>query len=650
MRWLTHLMDGADINAWQSLADFAFGQGSLVHLYDHIDQRLLPCPDDVPWPVQWLLSSYPKKHIFVAKKAPSVEALHKDFCNFENATKWASLHGSSDKPRFPYAKRIGSTPSCNRVVDPDLQGWLRSLRSRVLTGARSLVRCNAHNGLHNTFGLVSLALRQLKRMPFVVLPKDKEPGFCVVPTHSMKELELRTVSSRFYTAVRPADIKLQSQKVYARKLAKQIENQFELPGISANLMKSVYVGSFFSRLGLLVKSHKTDGQVTCRNLHKSMAFALTGLSRWLSAMLTEHTVLPHNLRDSEHAREVWHNIHVPAGKVRLATLDLKEFFMSGTACELLEAVMSVYSGPCPGIVSDVLFFLLDNQYIILESNARNLIADQFESKLDSLQSTTPMIFKCICGSGMGLPHSGIVANISFYKRVEAKLATSDSLASHSVSKYSRYYDDIVMMYTDRDKFKDFVGKMRHSAKYFTIECSAVSSECVQFLDLDVSLSGGRAVVLPNLDKTVAPLHPSSGQAEHVHRSWPKSVASRVGRLAGPSAREYIQELILKYRRHNACDYTLSIMASNLKGLPPSHTHIKQIPDARKQDESAQPTKWWKVGVHPLWVKCLPRFVGRSRVPESLGFCTRISWKNSSRNFAGILNASNSQKLSVLGGR
>ena len=98
------------------------------------------------------------------------------------------------------------------MVDPDLDGWLRSIRSKMLLKGRSLIYGRAHCKYSNTFGLASLALRQLKRIPYVLLANDKEPGFCAIQLGAFAHHETNLMKSDTYRAVRGDFIQIQAFK------------------------------------------------------------------------------------------------------------------------------------------------------------------------------------------------------------------------------------------------------------------------------------------------------------------------------------------------------------------------------------------------------------------------------------------------------
>ena len=81
--------------------------------------------------------------------------------------------------------------------------------------------------------LVTIALRELKGLPFAVLTRDNAPAFFVVPTQSMKDMELRTVAAGSYKAIRPVDIQIQDLRLQTKALANKIKVETDFPRICA---------------------------------------------------------------------------------------------------------------------------------------------------------------------------------------------------------------------------------------------------------------------------------------------------------------------------------------------------------------------------------------------------------------------------------
>ena len=197
---------------------------------------------------------------------------------------------------------------------------------------------------------------------------------------------------------------------------------------------------------------------------------------------------------------------------------------------------------------------------------------------------------------MDLPHSGIVANLSFYRRAKPTMEQDCN------RKYSKYFDDIIVLYTDRLKFRSFVQLLAYHADNFVIKVTDVSQVSVKYLDLVMSISDRKVQACPYMDKPVAPLRTSSAHADHVHKSWPRSVARRTLLLAAGACKKerFISDLITKYRYYNASDFSLSLMVQVLR----KHMHISHDVPSRSGIDAISNNVWIRVGAHPVWVHTL----------------------------------------------
>ena len=91
---------------------------------------------------------------------------------------------------------------------------------------------------------------------------------------------------------------------------------------------------------------------------------------------------------------------------------------------------------------------------------------------------------------------------------------------------------------------------------FQVICESVSSGSMEFLDATVSISlTGRIVVGPNIRSTAiqTPLAFQSGHPPHIHRSWPRAMASRYTEKcsSGWERRTVLEELAHRFRASHA---------------------------------------------------------------------------------------------------
>ena len=140
--------------------------------------------------------------------------------------------------------------------------------------------------------------------------------------------------------------------------------------------------SYYSKLQLTCKTHKSP--VEFRNLHASSNWVFGALSRFVSNTLqAELNSKRHILRDSKDFVDRILQLQ-PNPAHRFCRLDVKHFFMTGTADELSDLSVQFFSNPLKDLLHKVIFFLLDNQHIKDRGKA----------------------YKVLKGSGMGLRHSG----------------------------------------------------------------------------------------------------------------------------------------------------------------------------------------------------------------------------------------------------
>eukprot|EP00439_Symbiodinium_sp_Y106_P000763 s11295_g1.t1 len=115
-------------------------------------------------------------------------------------------------------------------------------------------------------------------------------------------------------------------------------------------------------------------------------------------------------------------------------VDIEDFFMSGTVDELVNTTIPLIPRCRRNTNRKALTFLLNHQYVV--------------SVL-----ITERTYKVVKGTGMGVRHSGAVADSSFFTLVEHDFVTEkmqDRLElSYGISHYFRFKDDIFFVAAQR---------------------------------------------------------------------------------------------------------------------------------------------------------------------------------------------------------
>ena len=132
-----------------------------------------------------------------------------------------------------------------------------------------------------------------------------------------------------------------------------------------------------------------------RNIHSAPKSAFNGLSSYFNKKFGQKLrTLPHLVRDSLQVIKEINKIAYSGDEI-FARLDVKSFFMSGRSYEISSSSCKIFDQNERDLMAEGAFWLLDNQFVEVER-----LPDR--------------IWKVEFGTGMGLRHSGEVADASFY--------------------------------------------------------------------------------------------------------------------------------------------------------------------------------------------------------------------------------------------
>eukprot|EP00973_Karenia_brevis_P084787 11764322-Karenia_brevis.AAC.1 len=143
------------------------------------------------------------------------------------------------------------------------------------------------------------------------------------------------------------------------------------------------------------------------------------------------------------------------------------------------------------LVRDVLDFLLEHQYI------RSSCFDD------------GVIHRTVSGTGMGLRHSGSVANSSFLHFAELRpqdgLVRSGFRRQWGILHYFRFVDNVLFLLADQSYVEPLRGLLRHLLIPYTGKVEEISDHSISFLDMTLCkrVSGNSASIkcLPRLKST-----------------------------------------------------------------------------------------------------------------------------------------------------
>ena len=234
------------------------------------------------------------------------------------------------------------------------------------------------------------------------------------------------------------------------------------------------------------------------------------------------------------------------------------------------------------------------------------------------------LYEVARGTGIGLLHSGDVADACFYSMVEKPL--KNQFAEAGVLDWYRFRDDMLFLASDAARFKALKARMDALSDFFVLDVEDVSCVSVRYLDIVVQREDCRVVVSPFLkDPNLSRKLPvSSAHPWSVHKSWPLVLAKRMGSLASRSAmvQPFLDEMFARLRSDGCFVPAFAESSSKMLARKPSARAV-----------------WLPLGYHPWWCKTVKKAVARINndtsfqsllsmaSPDLAKARIRIAWRN-----------------------
>jgi len=559
-----------------------------IYVFDRASKSVFhPGLQDVPWPVVWLLCRHHKRHAFCSKLSLRIHTILEDVLNFENKCKWRWVHRHSHGSKPSIWIRSRSTAPCKQLVDPALIAWLHRFRSTIIKAAR---RARATSTRSNISAIDRLGMLLLRRSGAKAVPTDKDGGFALLPRHAFMDAQSEMLSQSMYEEVgmhELSSVRVHGLYAQARKLAWRIERFNKEPDLAAAINKSMSVpgASLCANLQLTVKTHKPAGDVGFRNIHASPGYAFAGLASWLSRVcLFRLRGCEHLIRDSGILCGMLAQRTFDEG-MHFVKLDIKEFYMSGVHSQLINVVSSAFTGALRALLTDTLWLVMGSQFVTASEHPQRA-------------------WRVLEGSGMGLRHSGDVADLAFWVQCERDYACVPAMQLyHEISLYVRFKDDILIIGSCREKTRKFIHAIIQRSTLFKLVCDEINSHEIHFLDVRIFRSGRRfgtemAFKPTNLG---IPLSTQSAHPVHVHVSWPVARIRSIARLSSSRcvAEKAKQILISRFTAFGTPQCIIDkIVATDPWGSP-----------RRQQRCDNSDVLWFPVRFHPGWCQHVQRAIG-----------------------------------------
>jgi hypothetical protein len=512
----------------------------------------------VPWPIIWLLARYHKKHRLLEGRVPPIKMVRDYLQRFENKIKWNwyfRRDQSNDSLRIARSKLLKGhiTKSFGRIVPPELRYWIHSVRRSIMKAYHRAVLHSKNPRLAqcNVTALDRFAKTLYLESDYMFMPTDKDGGFIIMSLSQYWQAHDKITNMRakdgckVYRIVHDSDLKWLFQPSIYRSLALEIEQVEDIEGLSYVLRSTLIRENIAAKMKLLCKTHKSP--ISFRPVHACCQYAYDPISRWISLSLDSTLKgIPYLLRDSS-------DLVDKLGKLSVVSpifyrLDVQDYFLSGSSSDLcLDSTQEVLPIRKKLVLQRALRFILDRQLVTSLDSEGNQIVLQVER-----------------GSGMGLPHSGAVADTSLRNLMEKGFVDSPSiLARYDIYAYYRFKDDIFIIAKTRTGARAFVVELMKNSKYYAIKVESVSSTSCKMLDLRIWWDGFFHTKVEIKDTAMGmPLSHESNHPSTIHYNWPKAYIQRLFSLCTTHTdkRGAIDQFLLRLASH----YTHSNILSSLR--------------------------------------------------------------------------------------
>lgn len=627
---------GSDMSDWQWLSCFSILQDKVYIFHpDSSSVTLAGSTSEIPWQALWFLTRYHKKHRFNRRFPNSLDKVLPFLKSFEAKVRWA--YKFQDHPGNMPAIRVKGrfTIDCPSTDCPSLEEWLRGFRSAFLAGYNSSMKRSRASDLSNVSPLAQVGYRMLMSSDMAAIPTDKDGGYTLIQRGELANVHSQILESNSYRRVHSVDWSSVA-RAYTR-LAYSVGSHYNDRRLGSTLSKSLYIedATFISTLKTTCKTHKPPGAVGFRNIHSSSGWKLQGLSLWLAQELKAlllRTGATHILKDSADFVEKLSRVPLHTSQ-EVAKVDVKDFFMSGSPDELLTPILeslptsSTQELRYRNLLKEVAEFLLENQYI----SSRVLGDDR--------------VYLVTRGTGMGLIHSGELADVSLYLKAERPWATdAQVMERHYVNTLFRFKDDILVFLNDLRGWRKYFEGYSDRAGCFKLEVEDINDQRVTFLDLEVYKGQASWKARPFIKPTNLgiPLSTSSSHPRSIHLSWPKGVLRRLATLCDSQGDMDKVHRIFTERLHQFFHHPKVVIQVSAMELQPSRARTRRGNMVGTREKTPM---WCVIPYHPAFMPTLARRLHEyfsSMVPKALlarafsnarGF--RICWANNMPSHATL---------------
>lgn len=575
-----------------------------IYLYNHFDRSAIRAPQGtVAWPVEHLLTSYHKKHVFLPQMRPSIAEVNKAFALWSRKLLWRIYFDEhvvdDERERYRHLRsRRPLTAFCPYEPSVEVRGFLNAAQYELHNSA--LRNRSAHSQFWTFPPVCRVAMRMLHESIYGSITTDKDFGWSIIRKADLLTLESEILASDKYRREALTSDSVQeliSEYCFAANWIGVKHDQALCRALMSDITNKQFI---FQRLVMTLKTHKPAGQVKPRAIHSSVNHPFRPGHRWVAGLLKPLLRgTPYLFASSKAMASKVASIPVP-GNARFWKLDVEEFYMSGLHGDLvLQATRS----------------LSETSSATMKKGFQKMLRAILSSQVLRLRedSSGPYFWRVVKGSGMGTLCSSEVSNTAFLHRVERRWIDSPGVINRfGLIFYGRYEDDIFVISTaSDDDLALFIRIMNSRAKFFNVKVESVTVDSCDVLDITFH-KGERWRHCGKLDYRVytkptshwQPLAHSSGHPPATHSAWPRAMIQRYFALSSNSTVARLNSAsFISALRHRCGPFADHFHALTTSIRPDGHSVNRERALARRSSQVYDISfPWVIIPYRPQWLK------------------------------------------------
>jgi hypothetical protein len=259
-----------------------------------VPDTAIPClKGDVIWPVEFLLTKFNRRHVFLSRKAPRLRTVGQSLQAWGHRLRWrfafqnGLVTSSDDSDLWKLSSRRSTTSPCFIPLPQLVEAFFCDARDSLFEACRRARNwAFGHRALLSYMsGVVRLASRVLKNGDMGTIEAGKCGGFALCPKDSIAEAKLLLLRSESHYVEMPmVDVAASNAMAEYGCALKDLVEVLDQPLLGQALLSDFHrIGSagIFSLLQVKVKTHKPQGSVSCRALHAATRHPMAPAMRYI---------------------------------------------------------------------------------------------------------------------------------------------------------------------------------------------------------------------------------------------------------------------------------------------------------------------------------------------------------------------------------